>query len=82
MFLTPKELGLKTVPLSKLDKIVFLEGTEGKDIAEKVYNNTKNKGAFNEFDDGIYLPTMYRIIKENLNENTVAETTIDLARQL
>lgn len=85
IFLTPKEIGIQTAFKAKLDKIVFLEGCKGKGIADKIYNNTKTKGGFNKYkdEDGYYyLLTLLIKIGENLNENTLTETTIDLARQL
>ena len=82
VFLTPKELGIKTTFKAKLNYIVFLGKIEGETIEEKIFNNTKTKGGFDEYAKGLYLPLMYEIIKENLNENTLTETTIDLARQL
>ena len=81
IFLTPKELGFEIAFKAKLDKIVFLN-TEGDNITEKVFNNTYIKGDFWKYEDGDYLGKLYDIIKENLNENTLVETTIDLARQL
>lgn len=81
VFLTPKELGIKTAFKAKIDRIVFLKRIKGKDIADKVFINTKNKGEFDEFKNGKYLPKMEKIIRKSLNENTVIETTVDLARQ-
>lgn len=86
VFLTPKELGIKTAFKAKLDKIIFLEGCKGKNIADKIYNNTKTKGGFNEYkidENGHYYTLILLIIiGENLNENSLAEATIDVARQL
>lgn len=82
IFLTPKELGFKVAFKAKLDKIIFLEGVYGKNIAEKIYNNTKTKGDFDLYENGNYLFLLSTIIEENLNEDTTFETTIDTARQL
>lgn len=82
IFLTPKELGITTAFKTKLDRIVFLKGCEGNNIEEKVYNNTRTKGGFDEFENGNYNLLLEEIIRENVNEDTLIETTIDLARQL
>ena len=82
IFLTPKELGIKTAFKAKLDYIIFLGEVEGETTIDMIFNNTKIKGGFDEFENGKYLPIMYKIIKENVNENPLIETTIDLTRRL
>ena len=82
IFLTPKEMGFEIAFKAKLDRIVFLEGCEGKTISEKVYNNTKTKGGFDEFENGNYNILLEETIGDKLNEDTLTEATIDLAGQL